>query len=52
VLAVDWTAAEPAMIVMGHRQMSARDAVDLAVMEHLEALIQGLMGFLGITRLS
>jgi hypothetical protein len=52
VLAVDWTAAEPAKeIVMGHRQMSAHDEVDLAVMEQhgIERnlrLIQGLTGFL------
>ena len=53
MLAVDWTAAEPAKeIVMGHRQMSARDGVDLAVMEQqhgIERILsfdQGLTAFL------
>src|SRR2546430_1326363 len=58
VLAVDWTAAERAKeIVMGHRQMSARDAVHLAVMEQhgIERILSfdsGFDGFPGITRLS
>jgi len=58
VLAVDLAAAERAKeIVMGHRQMSARDAVHLAVMEHngIERILSfdaGFDGFPGITRLS
>jgi len=58
VLAVDRTAAERAKeIVMGHRQMSARDAVHLAIMEQhgikrILSFDSGLDGFPGITRLS
>jgi uncharacterized protein len=58
VLAVDLATAERAKeIVMGHRQMSARDAVHLAVMEHhgIERILtfdSGFDGFPGITRLS
>jgi predicted nucleic acid-binding protein len=58
VLAIDLAAAERAKeIVMGHRQMSARDAVHLAVMEHhgIERILSfdsGFDGFPGITRLS
>ncbi len=58
VLAVDLAGAERAKeIVMGHRQMSARDAVHLAVMEHhgIERILSfdsGFDGFPGITRLS
>jgi predicted nucleic acid-binding protein len=57
VLAVDLAAAERAKeIVMGHQQMSARDAVHLAVMEHhgIERILSfdsGFDGFPGITRL-
>lgn len=58
VLAVDGTAAERAKeIVLGHRQLSARDAVHLAVMEQhgIEQILSfdsGFDGFPGITRLS
>ncbi len=58
VLAVDRAIAERAKeIVLGHRQMSARDAVHLAVMEHhgIERILtfdSGFDGFPGITRLS
>ena len=58
VLALDWTAMERAKgIVMGHRQMSARDAVHLAVMEQhgIERILSfdsGFDGFPGIARLS
>jgi uncharacterized protein len=58
VLALDWTAVERAKeIVMGHRQMSARDAVHLAVMEQhgIERILSfdsGFDGFPGIARLS
>ena len=52
------SAAERAKeIVMGHRQMSARDALHLAVMEQhgikrILSFDSGLDGFPGITRLS
>lgn len=58
VLAVDRATTERAKeIVMGHRQMSARDAVHLAVMEQhgIERILSfdsGLDGFPGVTRLS
>jgi predicted nucleic acid-binding protein len=58
VLAVDRPTAERAKeIVMGHRQVSARDAVHLAVMERhgIECILSfdsGFDGFPGITRLS
>jgi hypothetical protein len=58
VLAVDRATAESAKeIVMGHRQVSARDAVHLAVMEQhgIERILSfdsGSNGFPGITRLS
>ena len=58
VLAVDQDIAERAKeIVLGHRQLSARDAVHLAVMEHhgIERILtfdSGFDGFPGITRLS
>ncbi len=58
VLAVDRATAERAKeIVMGHRQVSARDAVHLAVMEQhgIERILSfdsGLDGFPGVTRLS
>ncbi|MGA7919008.1 MAG: type II toxin-antitoxin system VapC family toxin [Candidatus Acidiferrales bacterium] len=58
VLVVDRSTAERAKeIVMGHRQMSARDAVHLAVMEQngIERILSfdsGFDGFPGITRLS
>ena len=58
VLAVDGTAAERAKeIVLGHRQLSARDAVHLAVMEQhgIEQILSfdsGFDGFPGVTRLS
>ena len=58
VLAVDRATAESAKeIVMGHRQVSARDAVHLAVMEqhgieHILTFDSGFDGFPGITRLS
>lgn len=57
VLAVDGTAAERAKeIVLGHRQLSARDAVHLAVMEQhgIEQILSfdsGFDGFPGVTRL-
>jgi predicted nucleic acid-binding protein len=58
VMAVDRTIAERAkQIVLGHRRLSARDAVHLAVMEHhgIERILtfdSGFDGFPGITRLS
>jgi len=58
VLPVDHTIAQRAKeIVLGHRQLSARDAVHLAVMEHhgIESILtfdSGFDGFPGITRLS
>ncbi len=58
VLAVDGTAVERAKeIVLGHRQLSARDAVHLAVMERhgIEQILSfdsGFDGFPGVTRLS
>jgi predicted nucleic acid-binding protein len=58
VLAIDRATADRAKeIVMGHRQMSARDAVHLAVMEQhgIERILSfdsGLDGFPGVTRLS
>lgn len=58
VLAVDRATVERAKeIVMGHRQVSARDAVHLAVMEQhgIERILSfdsGLDGFPGVTRLS
>jgi uncharacterized protein len=58
VLAVDRGIAERAKeIVLGYRQLSARDAVHLAVMEHhgIEHILtfdSGFDGFPGITRLS
>jgi predicted nucleic acid-binding protein len=58
VLAVDGAAAERAKeIVLGHRQLSARDAVHLAVMEQhgIEQILSfdsGFDGFPGVTRLS
>jgi uncharacterized protein len=58
VLPIDRTAAERAKeIVLGHPQMSARDAVHLAVMEQhgIEQILtfdSGFDGFPGITRLS
>jgi predicted nucleic acid-binding protein len=58
VLAVDLATAERAKeIVMGHRQVSARDAVHLAVMEQhgIERILSfdsGFDGFPGITRVS
>jgi len=58
VLAVDGTAAERAKeIVLGHRQLSARDAIHLAVMEQhgIEQILSfdsGFEGFPGVTRLS
>jgi hypothetical protein len=58
VLAIDGEAAERAkQIVLGHRQLSARDAVHLAIMEHhgIERILSfdsGFDGFPGITRLS
>jgi predicted nucleic acid-binding protein len=58
VLAVDLATAERAKeIVMGHRQVSARDAVHLAVMEQhgIERVLSfdsGFDGFPGITRVS
>jgi predicted nucleic acid-binding protein len=58
VLAIDRTTAERAKeTVMGHPQMSARDAVHLAVMEQhgIERILSfdsGLDGFPGVTRLS
>jgi uncharacterized protein len=58
VLPVDRSVAERAkQIVLGHRRMSARDAVHLAVMEHHEiehilSFDSGFDGFPGVTRLS
>jgi predicted nucleic acid-binding protein len=58
VLAVDRLIAERAkQIVLGYRQLSARDAVHIAVMEHhgIEQIMtfdSGFDGFPGITRLS
>lgn len=58
VFAVDQTAAERAKeIVMGYREVSARDALHLAVMEHNEidrilSFDSGFDGFPGISRLS
>ena len=58
VLAVDRSIAERAKeIVLGYRQLSARDAVHLAVMEHhgIERILtfdSGFDGFQGIARLS
>jgi len=58
VLPVDRLAAERAKeIVLGYRQLSARDAVHLAVMElhRIERILSfdlGFDGFPGITRLS
>ena len=58
VFAVDQTAAERAKeIVMGHGQMSARDALHLAVMEQhgIERILSfdsGFDGFPGIARIS
>jgi len=58
VLAVDRATAERAKeIVMGRRQMSARDAVHLAVMEQhgikrILSFDSGFDGFPGIIRLS
>ena len=58
VLAVDRPIAERAkQIVLGYRQLSARDAMHIAVMEHhgIEQIMtfdSGFDGFPGITRLS
>ena len=58
VLPVDAAAAGRAKeIVMGHRQMSARDALHLAIMEHygiarILSFDAGFDGFPGIERLS
>jgi hypothetical protein len=58
ILAVDLATAERAKeIVMGHRQVSARDAVHLAVMdqhgiERVLSFDSGFDGFPGITRVS
>ena len=58
VLVVDRSIAERAKeIVLGYRQLSARDAVHLAVMEHhgIERILtfdSGFDGFPGIARLS
>jgi predicted nucleic acid-binding protein len=58
VLPVDAAAAGRAKeIVMGHRQMSARDALHLAIMEHhgIERILSfdaGFDGFPGIERVS
>jgi len=58
VLAVDQTAVERAKeIVLGHRALSARDAVHLAVMEQhgIERILSfdsGFDGFPGVVRLS
>jgi uncharacterized protein len=58
VLAVDRSIAERAkQIVLGYRQLSARDAVHIAVLEHhgIEQIMtfdSGFDGFPGITRLS
>jgi predicted nucleic acid-binding protein len=57
VLAVDQLAAERAKdVVMGHRRLSARDALHIAVMEQhrIERILSfdsGFDGFPGITRL-
>jgi uncharacterized protein len=58
VLAIDRSIAERAKeIVMGHRQVSARDALHLAEMEQhgIERILSfdsGFAGFPGVTRLS
>jgi uncharacterized protein len=58
VLDVTWTAAERAKkIVLGHRRLSARDAIHLAVMEEhainrILSFDSGFDGFPGIVRLS
>jgi predicted nucleic acid-binding protein len=58
VLAVDLATVERAkQIVLGHRRLSARDAVHLAVMEkhgieHILSFDSGFDGFPGVTRLS
>jgi len=58
VLAIEWAALERAKhIVLGHRRLSARDAVHLAVMEQhgIEQILSfdsGFDGFPGVTRLS
>lgn len=58
VLAIDQKILERAKgIVLGYRQLSARDAIHLAVMEHhgIETILtfdSGFDGFPGITRLS
>ena len=58
VLAIDQADAERAkQIVMGNRQLPARDAVHLAVMEHhgIDRILtfdSGFDGFPGVTRLS
>jgi len=58
VLAIEWAAIERAKhIVLGHRRLSARDAVHLAVMEQhgIEQILSfdsGFDGFPGVTRLS
>jgi uncharacterized protein len=58
VLPVDCAATERAKeIVLGHRQLSARDAVHLAVMshhgiQHILSFDSGFDGFPGIQRLS
>jgi predicted nucleic acid-binding protein len=58
VFAVDQAAAERAKeIVMGHRRVSARDALHLAIMERhgIEQILSfdsGFDGFPGLTRLS
>ena len=58
VLAVDRSIAERGkQIILGYRQLSARDAVHIAVMEHhgIEQIMtfdSGFDGFPGITRLS
>lgn len=58
VLPVDRAAAERAKeIVMGHRQISARDALHLAIMQQhgikrILSFDSGFDGFPGITRLS
>ena len=58
VLSVDRSVAERAkQIVLGHRRISARDAVHLAVMEHHEieqilSFDSGFDGFPGVSRVS
>jgi predicted nucleic acid-binding protein len=58
VLAIDQKILERAKgIVLGYRQLSARDAIHLAVMEHhgIETILTfdfGFDGFPGVTRLS